>query len=83
MKWLATAMMVLGALLFLAVAGSRLSPDAIGMALGMVLGVLGGVMPAARVLLARRRHDAPATYIVQIPDRHAQIGEWTSGGMES
>jgi len=82
-KWLATAMMVLGALLLLAAAGSRLSPDAIGMALGMVLGVLGGVTPAALVLLARREHDAPATYIVQIPDRRPQIGEWTSGGMES
>ena len=74
MKWLATAMMVLGALLFLAATGSRLSPDAIGMALGMVLGVLGGVPTAALVLLARREHDAPVTYIVQIPDHHTQIG---------
>lgn len=56
MKWLATAMMVLGALLFLAATGSRLSPDAIGMALGMVLGVLAGV-PAAALVLAVLRGD--------------------------
>lgn len=53
-KWLATAMMVLGALLFLAATGSRLSPDAIAMAIGLTLGVLAGVPSAALVLAALR-----------------------------
>jgi hypothetical protein len=57
-------LMILGFLIFVAVAGwriaERLSPDALGMLLGVVFGILAGV-PAALLVLAssRRRDEAP------------------------
>lgn len=55
MKSLSIAMIVLGCMLLAYSVLSRLSPDAIGMAIGMTLGVIAGVPTAALVLLARRR----------------------------
>ncbi len=46
---------------------TRVSSDAVAMAIGMLLGVLGTASTQAMILLARR--DEPATYIVQMPDR--------------
>jgi len=37
------------------------------MAVGMLLGVLAGMTTPAMILLTRREHDAPVTYIVQMP----------------
>jgi hypothetical protein len=57
MKWILAGLgiIVAGAVAYATV--SKLSADAIGMALGMTLGVLAGVPTAALVLLARRRDD--------------------------
>jgi hypothetical protein len=50
------AILVLGALaVAVAYVGSRLSPDAIGLAVGVLFGVLAGVPVALLVLLAQRR----------------------------
>lgn len=45
--------------------GSRLSPDAIGMAVGMLFGIMAGVPTAIIVLAARRQ--SPTTYGQYLP----------------
>ena len=52
---------------------TRVSSDAVAMAIGMLLGVLAGMTTPALILLTRSEHDAPVTYIVQMPE--AQIDE--------
>ncbi len=47
---------------------TRVSSDAVAMAIGMLLGVLAGMTTPALILLTRSAHDAPVTYIVQMPD---------------
>lgn len=62
MRWIIIA--AITAIALFAWALSRVSPDAVAMAIGMLLGVLAGVTPTMLNLLLRRDNDAPTTYIV-------------------
>jgi hypothetical protein len=68
MKWIAICMMTVGFLTLLGASVSRLSSDAIGMALGMILGVLSGLPTAALVIIALRSSgSAPTNHIEILP----------------
>ena len=60
MKWLVIAAIVAVALFAWSL--TRVSSDAVAMAIGMILGVLSTATTPALILLTRR--DAPVTYIV-------------------
>jgi hypothetical protein len=64
------AILTLGALaVAVAYVGSRLSPDAIGMAVGVLFGVVAGVPVALLVLLAQRRGDRQPPLSTEIDPR--------------
>lgn len=79
------AILVLGALaVAVAYVGSRLSPDAIGMAVGVLFGVLAGVPVALLVLLAQRRSGdrqppAPAETDARLRSQAGYLGAYPGG----
>lgn len=62
MKWVVVA--AITAVGLFAWSLSRLSADAVGMAIGMILGTLGASTPVLLTLLLRREDPAPVTYII-------------------
>lgn len=62
MRWIIIAAIVAVALFAWSL--TRVSSDAVAMAIGMLLGVLAGMTTPALILLTRRESNTPTTYIV-------------------
>mgnify|MGYP000952834526 CR=1 FL=1 len=71
MRWVIIAAIVAVALFAWSL--TRVSTDALAMAIGMLLGVLAGMTTPAMILLTRREHDVPTIIVLSPLDTQNRI----------